>query len=647
MKAQLARCALAGVALLAAAPAMAAFTDFTAAEGYTNGNLHGQVDWVTAWPSNTPNGFVVDPAATGYNGALGTVSMTSNWAYWAEEAVVENRGDTVVARTVFRYDAIQKIPGNENNGQLMNIAFLGGGNLLRAYLRRSESRTSDSNRSRMSFQLASNGDGGQSAIALDEHYETYTGVSATGVGLSDWLEFTASLMRGKTRNDWKLEVVVRNLATDEVCIAGRWKIKSSSDFFNDTTLVARISGEDDANNHIVAGSREIDSFEVYAYHQYINYDEVCDGNIDGAKSKAEETSTANVTGNWTIDSADLWGKYWGYIGGAVNFCGSVGHDKYGKFGSHKDTDAAVTQTGRKWYPGLGRAILAGETIEWSVNYRMTAAAGLVAQVHMDLYLTANGVHTTSGGPLDPSYKIAYAIGQVSQVEATWPDEYLKMLGVRISQSDATAGGNWPDGAMAVQLEPAANYAGIGPTNTVTGWVNLNDIGISAGDPEGDHLKVTYRAKKTDTHPLWDCSMTILNRETGAAWTFTKDGMSNAPLYDAGASIYPTIYDPKGFSHGSDGFEFDDLICRILYDVSALPLRASQIVFFDGAALDATVDGNSTVASLEYVDLAGLAAGSWSNMPGTAFTNDTGSVVTNTWPIATSAASTSYRVNSER
>lgn len=637
MRKWMAMCA--AVVVLAAGHARAAFADFTAAEGYTNGILHGQVNWVTAYPSNAPNGFVVDTTAPGYDGALGTVTMSSNWAYWAEAQVVENRGDTIVAKTVFRYDAIEKIPGNENNGQLMNITFLGGGNLLRAYLRRSESRPSDSNRSRMSFQIASNGTGGQAAIALENHYEAYTGVSATGVGLSDWLEFTASLMRGTSRLDWKLEVIVKNLVTDEVCIAGRWKIKSSALFFDDTTLVARISGEDDANNHIVAGSREIDSFEVYSYHQAVNYDEVCDGNIDGAKGDAEEESTSGVKGNWKSTTGDLWYD-WGYMGKSTFVI--VGHDKYGKFGSHKADDTAVNQTGRKWTPGLPRAVAVGETLEWSVNYRMIITDGpVVDQPHMDLYITTNSITTTG---TDPATKIAYSMSQVSGVSS---NEYLSQLGCRISQAAYMGDGSWLDGSMAVDLTHPPNYANVGPTNQVTGFINLNDIGISLGDPEGDHLKVTYRATKTETNGVWDCSVIISNRITAATWTFTENGMTNQPLYDATTDIYPTVYQSAGFAFGDHGFEIDDLICRILYDPSAIPPLASQIVFFDGTTLHATVDGNSTVASLDYVNLNALSAGTWTNIPGSEFTNDTAGVVTNTWPITPSAVGTAYRVNSER
>ncbi len=637
MKTTSAVCIIATAVVLAVGQAHAIVTDFTAGEGYTNGNLHGQVNWVTAWPSNSPNGFVVDTLATGYNGALGTVSMSSNWAFWAEEALVEERGDTAVVKAVFRYDAIERIPSNENHGQLLTIQFLGSSNIVRCTLRRSEHRDSDSNRSRMSFQIAANGAGGLPAIAIDEHYEEYTGVSTTGVGLSDWLEYTVTLMRGTSRLDWKMEATVRNLVTGEVCITGRWTVRTSSAFYNDNSLVALIAGQDDDRVHIVAGSREIDSFEIDSFHQDINYDEVCDGNIDGAKSKVEETSTSAVTGNWTIDGNDPWYE-WEYLGGST-FIGSVGHDKYGKFGSHKDTDAAVTQTGRKWTPGLPRAVAVDETLEWSVNYRMTAAPGLVEQPHLDLYLTTQPL-TITGSPA-PSTKFAYAINQVAAVVDT--NEYLKMLGVRISQDDATGDGSWTDGSMAIQLRPALNYSGIGSSNNITGWINLNDLGISSGDPEGDHLKVTYRAKKTGTNDVWDCSVTIANRETDASWTFSEEGVTNALLYNATTDIYPTVYDPKGFSSGSDGFEIDDLICRILYVPAPF---VSEVIVFDGTAVGATVEGNGTVASLEYVALEDLAAGSWTNVPGSEFTNDTPDVVTNAWPVSLTTDDRAYRVNSE-
>ncbi len=544
--------AVACAVVLAAGQSQAAFTGFTAEEGYTNGYLRGQNNWQTAWSDTNlpPTAYEVDTTAAGYGGALGIAVMNEGWAFWSESVDLVNRGDTAVAKAVFRYNAQGQTPAA--NGQLMEIAFLGtGGNdQIRVTLRRTEKRPNDGNRSRMSFQLASTGTGGLSALALESHYEAHNGVGTTGIGQSDWLEFTAKLMRGKTRLDWKLDVIVKNLQTGEVAIAGRWTIKSSSNFFNVGNYIARLNGKDIVENNIVAGSRQIDSYEIYSYPQTILYDEVCDGNIDGAKSKTEETSTQGASGNWTIDNSDPW-YHWGYLA-SVNFIGSVGHDAFGKFGSHKSSDWAVNQTGRKWISGIGRSPDIGETVEWSVNYRMTAAPGDIDQPHLDLYLTANGIALTSG--TDASTKIAYATNQVADVEATYPNEYMKMLGVRISQYNSH---------MAIHLRPAINYSSVGSSNTVTGFIPLSDIGIAGTDREGDHLNVAFRAKKLETPTLWDCSVIISNIDTGATWTFAEDGLANAPLYYSGASIYPTVYSPKAFNDG-DGFEIDDLICRIYY-----------------------------------------------------------------------------------
>jgi arylsulfatase A-like enzyme len=179
--------------------------DFTAAEGYADGDVDDHPDW-TALSAN-----LVDVNADGYNGAKGTLTYDADttWrdAIYDYPVYLDADGDSITFRTVFRFNSTGTV--NSNAAVIIHThsiydALDTSAAELRTSLRRARYAVNE-------FDLYVRGEGDNNyspgSISGDQ-----IGLSTNGTGTSDWLDLTSTLTRSSVSNEWNLTAELMNLS---------------------------------------------------------------------------------------------------------------------------------------------------------------------------------------------------------------------------------------------------------------------------------------------------------------------------------------------------------------------------------------------------------------------------------------------------
>ncbi|VGO20428.1 beta-galactosidase [Pontiella sulfatireligans] len=215
---------------------------FTGSEGYATGDLTAHSDWTG------PLGNMVNPNGAGYNGAQGIVDVSLNaWVKGVYSAGLSSAsaGDEITLSSVFKFTSTNSVIGAKDLINLMFYDESTGGDFMRAGVRRTSS-------------------GGFDFIVVNQNGNRFsTGVSSSLAGLvsdlgtSDWLEFSVTLTRGASSDDWAMDLTLMNLVSNsiiETFSAGG--LGSTPDFFAAETLYGGFSSSMIA----MISSRVIDCF---------------------------------------------------------------------------------------------------------------------------------------------------------------------------------------------------------------------------------------------------------------------------------------------------------------------------------------------------------------------------------------------------
>jgi hypothetical protein len=220
--------------------------EFTAGEGYSNGDLTLHSNWI----GNAGN--VIDTIGAGYNGAQGIVDVSLEaWkkGVYSKGCPAVSPGDEITLSTVFQFTSTNSVAGNRD---LLSLVFYdssaGSGDAIRAAFRRTAGANVDF--------LISHGGGNSSSSDVPS---ADAGL-VSDIGTSDWLEFAATLTRGTASNDWSMTLSLVNLASSSVIHTfSSTGLVSTADFFAaDTLYGAFSSSRPDAE----ISSRVIDSFFI-------------------------------------------------------------------------------------------------------------------------------------------------------------------------------------------------------------------------------------------------------------------------------------------------------------------------------------------------------------------------------------------------
>lgn len=169
--------------------------EFTAAEGFTDGSLNGQVGWYSA-PENM--------VSTNGGGLVTMPDDASQWkAGFAADALNAASHNTFVLSNIVAWSEFAASGNNEAFNLVLNNA-KSGADSIRAYL----TRVADTG-----YKLGVNVQG--STYGEVVYDETLFGVNASGDGDSDDIGFAMELVKGETTNDWAYTLSLFNIASND------------------------------------------------------------------------------------------------------------------------------------------------------------------------------------------------------------------------------------------------------------------------------------------------------------------------------------------------------------------------------------------------------------------------------------------------
>ncbi|VGO20427.1 sensor histidine kinase [Pontiella sulfatireligans] len=208
--------------------------------------------------------------------------------------------------------------------------------------------------------------------------------------------------------------------------------------------------------------------------------------------------------------------------------------------------------GQYFTNAVGR-LAPGDALQLSFDYRQFGRHSLTDVNMLECFITLVG-SDGQGPPVIPA----------SHKFFNQPNGINRRIGFRLSQSSAQKNGAWPDGGLAVTLNPAEYWK----RNEL---VNLNDIGISGmgsmeAAAESDELRIIYTIQRPAKQRPWNCSLVISNQVSGQVWT--AETTAESLLTKTTADIYLALNADSEFS-GEEGFELDNMECRILHETYPL------------------------------------------------------------------------------
>ena len=165
--------------------AQAATVDFTAAEGYADGDVNNHADW-TGLSANT-----VSTGAAGYNGATGTVTLDPDTgtrdSVFNLPTAMNTAGDTMTIRSIFRFTSSGDILTSRKDIYTHSYydAWAASANEVRANLCRKPNAAN-------TYDVRVRGVGHDYSSTFAG---TLLGLPPGGIGTTDWLQMTTVLRR--------------------------------------------------------------------------------------------------------------------------------------------------------------------------------------------------------------------------------------------------------------------------------------------------------------------------------------------------------------------------------------------------------------------------------------------------------------------
>ncbi|WP_168432943.1 sensor histidine kinase [Pontiella sulfatireligans] len=208
----------------------------------------------------------------------------------------------------------------------------------------------------------------------------------------------------------------------------------------------------------------------------------------------------------------------------------------------------------------------GQSLQLSLDYRQFARNSLDGVNMFDCHVT-----TSQGGSGNYPEKLLY-FGKTTFGN--------RRAGFRLAQSPPLKSGACPDGCLTVALKPLEYWK---PNLCI----NLNDIGISGlgtadADIESDELRLTYTLKYSQTNAPLESVLVVSNKVTHQSWV-AESNLQNSYLARIPKLFLGINADTE--MSGDEGFEIDNVECRILHETYPLDEFLTAVKASKGATLD--------------------------------------------------------------